>query len=107
VKLSRLIFEIFGVEVKKPPGRLIFLYVSIIIGIAILIASSQFDIYSFQWAALITAYFCILFVLGCISIVNPNFFWREKAITARIKGVLIIGISIYMVFNAWNIYWSQ
>jgi len=107
VKLSRFIFEIFGVEVKKPPGRLIFLYVSIIIGIAILIASSQFDIYSFQWAALITAGLSIPFVLGCISIVSPNFFWQENAITARIKGVLVIGISIYMVFNAWNIYWSQ
>ena len=107
MKLSRFIFEIFGVEVKKPPGRLIFLYVSIIIGIAILIASYQFDIYSFQWVALITAGFSILFVLGCIAIVSPNFFWQENAIIARIKGVLVIGISIYMVFNAWNIYWSQ
>jgi len=107
VKLSRFIFEIFGVEVKKPPGRLIFLIVSVTISIAILIASSQFNIFSLQWAALITAGFSIPFVLGSISIVSPNFFWQENAITARIKGVLVIGISIYMVFKAWNIYWFQ
>jgi len=104
VKLSRFIFEIFGVEVK--PYRFIFMIVSVIISIAILIASSQFNIFSFQWAVLITAGFSIPFALGCISIVSPNFFWHENAIIARIRGVLMIGISIYLVFSAWNIYWS-
>ncbi len=107
MKLSRFIFEIFGVEVKQPSSRLIFLIVSVIISIAILIASSQFNIFSFQWAVLITAGFSIPIVLGSISMVSPNFFWQENAIIARIQGVLVIGISIYMVFNAWIIYFSQ
>ncbi len=85
----------------------IIMIVLVIISIAIIIATVQFDFYSLQRAILFTVANSILIAIACIIIINPNFFWQGNAITTRLQGVLVIGLSLYLLFSAWNIYCSR
>ncbi len=85
----------------------IIMIVLVIISIAIIIVTVQFDFYSLQRAILITVANSILIATACITIINPNFFGQRNAITTRLLGILVIALGIYLVYGAWNIYWSQ
>jgi len=81
--------------------------VLVIISIAIIIVTVQYDFYSLQRAILITVANSILIVIACITIINPDFFGQRNAITTRLLGVLVVLLGIYLVYSAWNIYFSQ
>jgi len=81
--------------------------VLVIISIAIVIVTVQYNFYSLQRAILITVANSILIVMACVTIINPNFFWQRDEIITRLLAVSVVLLGIYLVYSAWTIYFTQ
>ena len=76
----------------------------VLAGISILMTSLQ-DLYSIERAAWATVLSIVLFLVGIILIIKPNYFFTEsEPLSRRLQGVMFILMSIMSFTMAWQLY---